>query len=397
MFSNDGIAVVSDDFTYGRVSGKADEPPDFLGRDIDFDLYWKAWQIIQDKFVGRPAGETRLLYGSIAGMVASLGDPFSVFLEPSITAGLTEELTGQIEGIGAEIGIRDNALVVISPLPGSPAEKAGIREGDRIWEIDQAPSAAMTLEEAVHIIRGPKGTPVTLTVSRQESAERLSVTIIRDTVRIVSVEWDILDTAKLGVSADKKIGYIRITHFNADTGERMKRAIQDAIIAHPDGIILDVRNNPGGYLDQAIEVSGYWVPSGEVVVMEEEAGQAIQKHRSRGKGELGSIPTVVLINGGTASGSEILAGALRDNGLATIVGQTSFGKGSVQSIEYLPDGSSIKLTVARWLTPIGSHIDQVGVVPDVEIPQPDEDAVGTDSVLSAAGVILSGIIDAQHI
>ncbi len=377
-------------FVYGKVKGKLKSPPEFLSEDVDFDLFWDAWRVIQSRYVDRPIGETKLLYGSIAGMVASLGDPFSVFLEPQTTKNFTEELTGKIEGIGAEIGIRDGRLTIVSPLSESPAERAGLKPGDKVWAIDGYSTDSITLDDAVSRIRGPKGSTVVLTITHNGDTEKRDIPIVRDTIRIVSAEWKIIDREMYGIPEESKIGYIKISHFNADTGARVRAIVQKALLAQPDGIIVDLRNNPGGFLDQAVEIAGTWIPSGGVVVQEKQADGSIISNLSPGPASLGDIPVVVLINRGSASGSEILAGALQDNGKAVIVGETSFGKGSVQQIEQLRDGSSIKITVARWLTPDGNQIDQQGIAPDKEVPfdQEQYDETGIDSQIMAAVDVL---------
>lgn len=382
IINEDGVVIKKNDFTYGGVADKFKNPPEYLADDTDFDLYWDAWNIIQTRYVDRPAGETRLLYGSIAGMVASLGDPFTTFLDPEVTQNFTEELTGEIEGIGAEIGIKNDLLTVVSPLPGSPAMQAGLLAQDIIWEIDGEETAAMPIDTAVSKIRGQKGTDVVLSVSQGLDGQRRDITITRDRIEIVSAELEMLRGNESGIPDDKTVGLITLSHFNADTAARMKTIVQDIILEQPDALVLDLRNNPGGFLDQAISIAGMWVAPGGVVVRERSADGSVEEHKAQGRAEFASIPTVVLINEGSASGSEIVAGALQDHELAHVVGETSFGKGSVQVIEHLRDGASIKVTVAKWLTPNSNEIDLVGIIPDTEVVVDElaDDETADDSI-----------------
>jgi len=347
-----------EDIEYGEILNK-DELPDYLKNDINFQLFWEVWSKIQNKFIDKPVGETKLLYGSLKGLVASLEDPYSVFLEPQIAENFTEDLKGRFEGIGAEIGIRDNRLTIIAPLPESPAESAGIMGGDKILSIDEFDTDGIRLDQAVNKIRGEKGTNVVLTIFREGEDKLLDITITRDTIKIVSANIDFKET-----TSNKKIGIIRITNFNEDTGNRFRKAVNKGLSEGAEGFIIDVRNNPGGFLDKAVEISGYWVPKGEVVVFESFANGDTSSYTSNGSGELKDFPTIILINGGSASASEILAGALQDYEFATLIGETSFGKGSVQELEEFGDGSAIKLTIARWLTPLGRQIDENGIIPE---------------------------------
>ncbi len=358
--------VVSDSSVDNEGSGivfNKKARPDFLSKDINFNLFWDVWSVIEKNYVKQPVNETELFYGAMAGSVAALGDPHSVFLDPETSEEFADEMKGNFEGIGAEIAIKNDRITVVAPLPDSPAEKAGLKSGDKIMAIDGYDTAGMSLDYAVSKIRGPKGTEVNLLIGRDGLAEPEEYKIIRSKIQIVSVKWKMLDN---------NIAYLELSYFNDDTDAAFKKAVMEIVQKNPGGIILDMRNNPGGYLDTAINVASEWVQDG-VVVYEKGSDGSLQENKSTGQARLKDFPTVVLINGGSASGSEIVAGALKDYKLATLVGEKSFGKGSVQTVFPLEDGSSIKLTIALWLTPHENLIDGEGIMPDVEVKLSTED------------------------
>lgn len=347
----------------GEVQGKA-ELPAYLLQDVDFDLFWEVWNIAKGKFLEQPVFDTQLFYGALQGIVASLKDPYSVFLDPETTKKFTEELAGTFEGIGAEIGIKKGELVVVAPLPETPAQRAGLKTGDRILKIDGEDTFGMPIDIAVSRIRGPKGTAVTLVILRQGWEESKDMRIMRETINVKSVQ---LTARQDGLT------YLKITYFNETTLGALEEAIQQLLARAPKGIILDLRGNPGGFLEVAVRVAAEWIPSGEVVVWQEFQGGSREAFYAQGQQRLKEIPTVVLINEGSASASEIVAGALRDHGIAKVMGEKSFGNGSVQTFEQLRGGSSIKLTVAHWLTPKGAQIEKTGITPDLEIPMSRKD------------------------
>ena len=347
----------------GLVLNK-DELPDYLSKDADFNLFWEAWDIIQDTYIDRPAPETKLLYGAIAGQVASLGDPYSVFMEPSAAEEFAKELTSEFEGIGAEIGIKNNILTIVSPLPNSPAEKAGLRAGDKVYKIDDTDTSYLSLDGAVRLIRGEAGTKVILTIFRDGQDETQKIEIIRGRIHYETVKWELKENSVL---------YIKISHFNQDTADLFRKAIQENLGKNLQAVILDLRNNPGGFLGIATDIAESWIKKGEIIVVEKFSQNNKNYYKSRGRAELAALPTVVLINEGSASASEIVAGALQDHGLATIIGKRSFGKGSVQDLRHLSDGSNIKLTVAKWLTPNERMIDGEGIAPDIKVELTEED------------------------
>ncbi|MCX6785525.1 MAG: S41 family peptidase [Candidatus Komeilibacteria bacterium] len=342
-----------------------DSLPDYLAKDVNFKNFWQVWDIIKGKFIDRDKiTDAQLFYGALKGSVAALKDPYSVFFNPEGSKEFNDELAGKFEGIGAEIGIRNEHLTIIAPLPDSPAAKAGLLPLDQILTINGADTANIALDEAVKQIRGPKGTTVTLTIGREGVKEPKTFTITRDTIKIESVVYE----NKNGIAV------IKLTNFNADTDGAFAATVNQIVKTSPNGIILDLRNDPGGFLDTAVVIGGYWINKGQTVVKEEFNDPALnQEYRSAGSAQLKNYKTVVLVNGGSASASEIVAGALQDYKLAQLVGSKTFGKGSVQELEKLSDGSSVKITVARWLTPLGRTIEKNGITPDVLVDLKEED------------------------
>ena len=352
--SETAIVVTDEDKEFSKAS-----------KEVPFSLYWQVWDTIKNEYYKQPVKDSNLFYGSLRGMVYGLGDPYSEFFEPKTAEEFQEELNGSFEGIGAEIGMKNDQVTIIAPLPDSPAEKAGIRAGDRVLAIDGIDTAYMTLDEAVGRIRGERGTSVRLTILPKGERDLFSeITVIRDVIEVKSVTFKTLN--------DDKIFYITLNHFNADTKEVFGEAVVAALSKNPKGIILDLRNNPGGFLDAAVKVAGYWTGNNTVVIEQFSSGD---RNTYEGGVEplLKPYKTVVLVNGGSASASEIVAGALKDYKLATIIGENTFGKGTVQSLETLPDGSAMKLTVAEWLTPNGALIEESGVTPDIIIERTEED------------------------
>lgn len=355
-------------------------PDSLKDSNLDYTLFWNVWSYISDEYVKQPVSESEAFYGSLKGMVASLGDPYSMFLDPSETKEFNIEISGQFEGIGSEIGAKDDKIVVIAPVPGSPAEKAGLKAGDIILKIDDTETAGLTVDQSVALIRGEKGSTVTLTIERTGVADPVTIAIVRDTITTNSVNSKILDD---------NIAYISLSSFSQDTATEFSKAVNDLLLKEPNGLILDLRNNPGGYLDQAVAVAGEFIENNVVVTEQFNNGQK-KVHKSDGRSRLKGLATVVLIDKGSASAAEILAGALQDYKLATLVGEQTFGKGSVQDYTEFDDGSSLKITVAEWLTPQGRSINKTGISPDVtiEYTQAQYDA-GSDPQLDKAKEILT--------
>lgn len=331
---------------------------------VDFNIFWDAWGKIQEKYVDRPINDQDLFYGAMAGLAASLRDPYSVFFNPESTKAFNQEISGTFEGIGIEIGIKNEQLTVIAPLPNSPAEKSGLMAGDRILKINDVDTALITIDTAVSLIRGEKGTTVDLVISRDGETDSKTYVVERGVIKVESVTWEL---------TSRNIAYLKISSFNEDTESSFQAAVREILLAKPKGIILDLRNNPGGFLDVAIAISDSFIPKDEIIVIEDYGNGNRTEYKAKNNDGLSDYPVVVLVNGGSASASEILAGALQDHKVASIVGEQTFGKGSVQELEEFDDGSSLKLTVAKWLTPLGRSISEEGIKPDVEVELTEDD------------------------
>jgi len=342
-------------------------------QDLNFKLFWEVWQKVKLDAVDHNVTDQDLFYGAVRGVVGALKDPYSVFFTPDETKKFNEELSGSFEGIGAEIGFnKNNILSIIAPLPGTPAERAGLKAEDMILKIDGQDTADINLDEAVSKIRGPKSTEVTLNIFREGFSEPKDFAIIRDRIQIESVKWEMKETKESPTQKSGQVAYMKISHFNADTAAKFEKIVMPVLQKNPDGIILDLRNNPGGFLDVSVDIAGFWTGD-KTVVIEQIKGDKKEELKGNGVARFQDIPTVVLVNGGSASASEIVAGALQDHGRAKIVGTKTFGKGSVQELESLGNGSSLKLTVAKWLTPKGISISEKGITPDVEVKFTDKD------------------------
>lgn len=332
---------------------------------VDFSLFWKVWDIVKEKHVNRnDLDAQKMVYGAISGMLKATGDPYTSFFDPEANKAFSQDLGGSFEGIGAELGVKDNLLTVIAPLDGSPAQKAGLRAGDKILKIGDKVVSDMTIDESVALIRGKKGTEVKLTILPNGEKDTKEITIVRDTIEVKSVKLNF---------KENNIAHIEITKFGENTDKEFNLAVKEIAAKNTKGIILDLRNDPGGLLDKAITIASRMIPTGKVVVSEEDAAGKRESFSTEGGDSLSSVPTVVLINGGSASASEILAGALKDDRGLTLIGEKSFGKGSVQELIGLPQGSSVKVTVAKWLTPNGDYIMEKGISPDIEVKMTPED------------------------
>ncbi|MDD5144868.1 MAG: S41 family peptidase [Candidatus Pacebacteria bacterium] len=333
---------------------------------VDFSLFWQAWEKIQEKYVDKGNLNVQdMIYGAVAGMVNSLGDPYTVFMEPEDAKVFTEDVKGSFEGVGMEIGSRDNKLKVIAPLEGSPAKEAGLMAGDEIVEIDGTSTAGIYVMDAVKMIRGTKGTEVSLGIMREGWQEMKIFKIVRKTIEIPSLNLEI---------RDDNIAYLQLYQFSEKASYDFQKAAIRILESPAEKIVLDLRNNPGGYLEVAQDIAGWFLEKGQTVAIEDFGeGREDQYYKAQGNSQLNSYQVVVLINEGSASASEILAGALRDNQEVKLIGETSFGKGTVQEMEKLKGGSSIKITVAKWLTPNGDLITSKGLDPDIKVELSAED------------------------
>ncbi len=331
---------------------------------FDFNIYWEAWDSLRSDFVYKnKIKDKEMFYGSIKGLAASVNDPYTVFMTPTETKEFASDLAGTFEGIGAEVGMRDNVITIIAPLSGMPAEKAGVKAGDKIYAIDGESALGLTVDEAVKKIRGTKGTFVTLTVIRDKETSPREIKIERGIIIVKSV---------VVTYRPDGLVVIKISSFNDDTLSLFKAAVKEVTVKKPKGIILDLRNNPGGYLDTAVAMASEWIKAGPVV-LEQFGDGSRNEYTASGNPLLESYKTMVLVNGGSASASEIVAGALRDYKKATLVGEQTYGKGSVQTIRDLSDGSSMKITVASWMTPEGDFINEKGLAPQVEVKMTADD------------------------
>ncbi len=372
-----GGDVVISQVTDTGVARMAENQPEL---DLDFDLFWNVWDLVKDKHFKQPVSDEDLYYGALRGMVAAAGDPYTNFFDPEEAQAFQESLRGEFQGIGAEIGIRENQLIVIAPLPDTPAERAGLLPGDKIMMIDAASTEGLTVEAAVMKIRGEAGTTVTLGITRDGLKDLKDVPIVRGTIVIKSVKWEM---------TEDHIAVISLYTFNNDSSGLFNRVINEILPKDPKGIVLDLRSNPGGLLTSAIDVASAWVGYRDVMI--EKTPQSEESFRGVTAPRLETIKTVVLVDGGSASASEIVAGALQDYGLATLVGTKTFGKGSVQDYTQLEDGSAVKITIAQWFTPSGRVINDEGVMPDIEIVYELEDRnQGRDPQKDKALAIIRG-------
>lgn len=352
---------------------------------VDFNIFWQSWKILKEKYVdtGKIENQT-LVYGAVSGLFDSLKDPNTVFMPPSDAKKFNEEISGEFSGVGMEIGIRNDQLVVIAPLKDTPAEKIGLKALDKIIKIDDESTNDLTTDEAVKLIRGQRGTTVILSILRNGWDKPKEFSIVRDIIQIPTIDFEI---------KDGEIAYFHLYNFYENAPFLFYQSAIKAAIQNPKGIILDLRNNPGGYLEAAVNLAGWFLKPGELVVSEKFGSGKKEEFKANNGGFFKDMPMVILINEGSASASEILAGALRDNRNIKLVGKKSFGKGTVQELERFVDGSSAKITVAHWLMPNGGLIEKNGIVPDYEVNLTEEDIkAGRDPQLEKAIKILKSLI-----
>lgn len=346
---------------------------------VDFSLFWDVWDRLGRYYFDKKALDSqKQVYGAISGMVSSLGDPYTVFLPPEQNKEAKDDLGGKFEGIGAQLGVKDKKIVVIAPLKGTPAESAGLKPGDWIVKVDGLETISWTLPYAVSKIRGPKGSKVVLTILQENAVKPSDVTVERDAIKVSSVEWEVkkfnikYEISKEECSECNKIIYLKLSRFGDNTTDEWNKAIDqveqslNAKDISMKGMVFDLRNNPGGYLSGSVFIASEFLSDG-VVVIQESTDSRQQVYKVNRKGRLLTIPMVVLINKGSASASEIVAGALRDRGRAKLIGETSFGKGSIQEAQELSSGSGIHITTAKWLLPSQKWINGQGLSPDVKI------------------------------
>ncbi len=332
---------------------------------VDFGTFWQAWQSIDENYLkSKEVNSQDRVYGAIDGLVNSLGDPYSLFLSPKKNEKFQEDIQGNFGGIGAEIGVKKNQLLVIAPLKDTPASRAGLKAGDQILKINATSTEGMAVDEAVRLIRGPEKSEVTLVILRKGWDQPKDFKIVRGTIIVPTLDYSMKES---------NIAYVQLYSFNANAEQLFYRNAAKALSEGARGMILDLRDDPGGYLDVAVDLAGWFVPRGTLVVKEEGRGGILQELKANGNAALAKFPVVVLINEGSASAAEILAGALRDDRGIKLVGEKSFGKGTVQELIPLRDNSYLKLTIAHWVLPNGKILENGGLDPDIEVKRTDDD------------------------
>lgn len=337
--------------------------------DVDLHTFWRVWDLLENKypFDDQKPDQEEKIYGAIQGLTSSYEDPYTIFLEPGEAKLFNEDVGGSFSGVGMEVGVRDGFLVVIAPLKDSPAERAGVRAGDIIIAVDGQAAGEMFLDEAVQNIRGKKGTDVVLNIAREDESEPIDIVVTRDTIIVPTTETEIVG---------EDIFKINLYSFSANVTRDFEKAIRDFEESSYKKLIVDVRSNPGGFLEAAIDIASFFVPQGKPIVIEDFGDDRSEiSYRSKGFPLLAGkdYDMVILMDAGSASASEILAGALSEHDVATLVGDQTFGKGSVQELVPLPDKSSVKITIARWLTPDGNSIEGNGLTPDHAVEMTVED------------------------
>ncbi len=372
------VAVVFGVYTVGYKKGASGAATTVTATgeqvDADYDVYWQEWKLLKENHVdAAKKNDTDLMYGSMTGLAQSFGDPHTMFFPPAEGKQFQEDVKGSFGGIGAEIGEKDGVIGVVAPLKGSPSEKAGLLAGDLILKIDGKKTDGLTVNKAVGFIRGEIGTKVVLSVFRKEKwVQPRDITITREEVKLPTLDTTYFD--------NNKIAHVQLYAFNQNAPMQFYQTVTAMLLKGTKGMILDLRNDPGGYLEVATNLAGWFLDRGELIVSEHFKSGPDQPYLASGNGALKHMPIVILINGGSASASEILAGTLRDQRDAKIVGQTSYGKGTVQQIMDLKDGSSVKITIAHWVMPKGQILNMDGITPDYVVNLTDEELKGKKDV-----------------
>ena len=371
----------------GNLGGEAEAEPDT--RDALFAPFWEAWDLVHQQYVDQPVDDVALMRGAIAGMLETLGDDPTRYMAPQEYSIITSDQSGELQGIGAYVeGVEDQGLRIISPFPGSPAEAAGLLPGDLIVQVDDTDVTEMTEYEVIGLVRGAEGVPVRLTILREGNDEPLEFTVTRAKIVIPSVESEMLAG---------QVGYVKINDFGSRTLNELEDALRDLQAQDAVGLIVDLRGNPGGYRNTAVDVASQFLPRGTVVMREQYADGNEVTYKAKGGGLATGIPLVVLINAGSASASEIVAGAINDHDRGTLLGEVSFGKGTVQTWYPLRgNNGAVSVTIARWLTPEGGWIQGEGITPDVEVELTEDDrAADLDPQLDEAVELLQAGVPEQ--
>lgn len=369
-------------FSGGYLLGQSSIAPiQLVGPAIDtptevqqnFRPFWETWEFIHEEYFDQPVDDEALIEGAIEGMLATLDDPNTIYLSPEHEQAARHALVGNLEGIGAEVTSENGQIIIVAPYEGSPAEAAGLRQGDILRQADGVDLTGMDVADAAALIRGPAGTTVLLSVERE--GEVLEVEVERDVINIPSVRGEIIEDS---------IAYVRLSRFANNTTDNLSDVLDDLLEQEPKGLILDLRSNPGGTLTSAVSVADQFLPEGPILV--ERFGNGNEKvFEAEDRGLAQDLPMVVLIDGGSASASEVVAGAIRDRDRGTLVGATSFGKGTVQTWKQLSNGGGVRITIARWITPDGDWVHEQGLEPDISVSLPDQtNGEFTDTQLQAA-------------
>ncbi len=370
---------------------------------VDFSAFWKTWNTLNEKFVSASTTKPTVddqerVWGAIEGLAHSLGDPYTVFLSPKEKKMFYENIEGNFTGVGMEVGMRHEVLTVIAPLKGTPAYRAGIQPGDKIVQIDDTTTANLSIDEAVQRIRGEKGTKVKLKLVREDVDEPIDIDVIREIIEVPTLETEVKTAKKDEKTGEKtsplvdNVYVLRLFSFTGDSVDRFRTALQDFAKSGTNKLIIDLRGNPGGFLEGAVDMASWFVPSGKVIVRQEGSRSEEEKvWRSKGYDlHVNDIKLAILVNGGSASASEIFAGALSEHGVAKVIGTQTFGKGSVQELVEITPDTALKVTIARWLTPNGKSISEAGITPDIIIKMTGEDLkAGKDPQLAKAIEVLS--------
>jgi carboxyl-terminal processing protease len=388
---------------------------------VDFTPFWEAWKIVDEKFVSVStttdtsdvlSNIQKRVWGAISGMVDALGDPHTVFMPPDESKNFETEISGSFEGVGMEIAVKDDILTVVAPLKNSPAERAGILPGDIILKIDDTPTTKMKAEQAVKFIRGKKGTEVRLLIERPNKGSKpFEVKIVRDTIQIPTIDTEL----KVKLQASDLVGndgqitpsmlkdstfIIRFYSFTSQSPAIFRQALREFVESGARKLVIDLRGNPGGFLDAAIDITSWFIEPGKVIVREsfgQSKSERIYRSRGYGAGLFKDVKIAILVDAGSASASEIMAGAMREHGKAVLVGTTTFGKGSVQELVKITPETSLKITVARWLTPNGHSISENGLKPDYEVKYTEEDRnKKKDPQLKKALEVLDNLSKSDH-
>ena len=360
----DEAARLEEMSTGGVGSGETLTDPE---QEVNISLLWSVWRMLLRHYIAPDElNSTDLLYGAVEGLVRAAGDPYTLFMTPSQNKDFRQSLEGKLQGIGAELAFREGAIVVVAPLKGSPAQRAGLLPEDVITQVDGVDIEGESLNDVVQRIRGKKGTTVSLTILRDGEFNPRTLSIVRDDINIPSVESKLIETSS------GSLGYVALNQFGDGSTAEFRAALEAFTDKPVKGIIVDLRFNGGGYLEGAVEIASLFLEKGKIVSVERR-GTEPEHHYAYGHPLMAETPLVVLINQGSASASEIVAGALQDHKRATIIGMKSFGKGTVQEVLDLPGGSSLRVTTARWLTPNGKNLGKEGVHPDVVVDRSVED------------------------